>query len=192
MTTSAERERATYFQEFSRRVIDRAAQLCQAVRDAPAACRSPGNPCGEDLEQADLDLIATVAAGGCEGLPPWREAQARELAFWRWIAFNGYDGKDPLMFPLFQEHFMVSTFYRTGWAMEQFGGAAIVGLGCGPLGMMEYVPGARRVAFDPLNEKYDRLFGNVRDDAIEYLYDRQQFREDATSFDLAICHNALD
>src|SRR5260370_3801207 len=192
MTTSAERERASYFQEFSRRVIDQAARLCQSARDAPAAGGSPGNPCGEDLEPADLDLIAAVDAGGCQGLPPWREAAGGGLAFWRWIAFNGYDGKAPLMFPLFQEHFMVSTFYRTGWSMAEFRGGAIVELGCGPLGMIEYVPGARRVAFDPLNDKYDRLFGNFRSHAIEYLSNRRQFRADETLFDLAICHNALD
>lgn len=190
MTTSAEQERAYYFQEFSRRVIDQAAQLCAAARGA--AGQSPGNPCGEELEQADLDLIEAVFSGGCEGLSPWQEAQARELAFWRWVAFHGYDGKDPLMFPLFQEHFMVSTFYRTGWAMAEFGAAAILELGCGPLGMIEYVPGARRVAFDPLNERYSRLFGNFRKRAINYISERRQLLEDETPFDLAICHNALD
>jgi SAM-dependent methyltransferase len=192
MTTSAEQERADYFQEFGRRVIDRAAQLCKVAHDAPGIGRSGGNPGGEDLERADLDLIARVAAGDHEGLSPWREAQVRELAFWRWVAFNGYDGKDPRMFPLHQEHFMVSTFYRTGWSMAEFRDAAIFELGCGPLGMIEYLPGARRVAFDPLNGKYSRLFANFRDSVIEYISDRRNFLEDPASFDLAICHNALD
>jgi SAM-dependent methyltransferase len=190
--TSADSERAYYFQDFSRRVIDRAAQLCQAARDTPAPGQSPANPCGDDLDAADLELITAVFAGGGTDLSPWREAQVRELAFWRWVAFHGYDGKDPLMFPLFQEHFMVSTFYRTGWTMAEFQAGAILELGCGPLGMIEYLPAARRVAFDPLNGRYDRLFGNFRKRAIEYVSDRAQLLPDSPPFDLAICHNVLD
>jgi SAM-dependent methyltransferase len=188
MTDSADRERATYFQEFSRRVIDQAAQLCASAAGGAAA----RNPCGEDLDQADRDLLDAVAAGKHGGLSPWQEAQAHELAFWRWVAFNGYDGKDPLIFPLLQEHFMVSTFYRTGWSMAEFRDAAILELGCGPLGMIEYLAAARRVAFDPLNERYSRLFARFRDPAIEYVCDRALLSADGRPFDLAICHNVLD
>ncbi|MGE5268889.1 MAG: methyltransferase domain-containing protein [Thiohalocapsa sp.] len=193
MTDSADRERAAYFQDFSRRVIDRAAELCAAAA-AHRAAENPGNPCGDDLDQADLELIAAVAGGNpdCRRLSPWQEAQAHELAFWRWVACNGYGGKDPLMFPLLQEHFMVSTFYRTGWTMAEFQSAAILELGCGPLGMIEYLPAARRVAFDPLNDRYSRLFGKFRSREIEYVTDRQQFLADRRLFDLAICHNVLD
>ncbi len=192
MTESAVRERATYFQQFSRRVIDEAAQLCKTACAGSLADGSPRNRCGGDLDQADLDLIAAVAAGRCDGLSPWQEAQARELAFWRWVAFNGYDGKHPLLFPLWQEHFMVSTFYRTGWAMAEFCDAAIIEFGCGPLGMIEYVPAARRVAFDPLNDRYSRLFAHFRNPGVEYVTDRRQLPADAGGFDLAICHNVLD
>ncbi len=192
MMASADGERAYYFQDLSRRVIGQAARLCTAARDSGAASQSARNPCGDDLDQADLDLIEAVSAGSCEGLSAWQEAQARELAFWRWVAFRGYDGKDPVMFPLHQEHLMVSTFYRTGWRMAEFRDGAILELGCGPLGMIEYLPGARRVAFDPLNDKYSRLFGNFRSRAIEYVSDRRQLLGDQTSFDLALCHNVLD
>jgi SAM-dependent methyltransferase len=191
MTESADRERADYFQELSRRIIDTAGRLCQAAHDRSVPAGPARNPCGDDLEQADLDLIAAVA-GDRERLSPWQEAQARELAFWRWVAFNGYDGKDPLLFPLFQEHFMVSTFYRTGWAMAEFRDAAILELGCGPLGMIEYIPASHRVGFDPLNERYSRLFANFRKRDIEYVSDRQSLSNDKRSFDLAICHNVLD
>jgi SAM-dependent methyltransferase len=192
MTESADAERAYYFQDLSSRAIARAAELCRGSDAAAEGGEASQNPCGDDLDQSDLTLIEAVSAGRSEGLSPWQEAQARELAFWRWVAFHGYDGKDPVMFPLFQEHFMVSTFYRTGWAMAEFREAAILELGCGPLGMIEFLPGARRVAFDPLNDRYSRLFANFRDRSIEFISDRRQLAEDTASFDLAICHNVLD
>jgi SAM-dependent methyltransferase len=137
-------------------------------------------------------LIEQVLRGGRHGLSAWREAQVRELAFWRWTALHGYAGRHPLLFPLFQEHLMVSTFYRTGWTMAEFHDAAVVELGCGPLGMIEYLPAARRLAFDPLNDKFDRLFAEFRQAGIEYVSDPEWFRQDETRFDLGICHNVID
>ncbi|HVC55827.1 MAG TPA: class I SAM-dependent methyltransferase [Stellaceae bacterium] len=192
MTESADAERAYYFQDLSHRTIEQAARACTAAAGADGAGEAAGNLCGMDLERCDLDLIALVAAGSCEGLSPWREAQARELAFWRWVAVHGYGGNHPLLFPLFQEHLMVSTFYRTGWAMGEFRGAAVVEIGCGPLGMIEYVAARRRVAFDPLNDRYGRLFANFRSADVEYLVDRDRFRQDPTLFELGICHNVID
>jgi SAM-dependent methyltransferase len=192
MTESADAERASYFQDLSRRAIDRAAEACRAVRDGLAAGDASRNPCGDDLDQADLTLIEAVSAGRSSGLSPWQEAQARELAFWRSVALYGYDGKDPVVFTLFQEYFMVSTFYRTGWAMAEFQAAAILELGCGPLGMIQYLPGARRVAFDPLNDKYSRLFANFRSGTIEYISDRDELAADRTLFEFGICHNVVD
>src|SRR5437879_4547273 len=136
MTERIDAERACYFQDLSRRAIARAAELCRGAGAPARAGEAPGNPCGDDLDQSDLDLIEAVLAGRSHGLSQWREAQIRELAFWRWVAFEGYAGVDPRLFPLFQEHFMVSTFYRTTWAMTEFREAAIVELGCGPLGMI--------------------------------------------------------
>ena len=192
MTASVDHERAYYFQDLSWRVINQAARLCRTARDGLASGEAPHNPCGDDLDPGDLARIEAVFAGKCEGLSAWQEAQIRELAFWRSVAFDGYDGKDPVIFPLFQEHLMVSTFYRAGWAMAEFREAAIVEFGCGPLGMIEYLPGARRVAFDSLNDKYGRLFANFRHRSIEYISDPRQLLDETASFDLAICHNVLD
>jgi SAM-dependent methyltransferase len=191
MTESADRERAAYFQHFSRRVIDNAEELYAA-----AAAREPKdksvNPCGDDLDEADLGLLAGVSAGHCDGLSSWQRAQAHELGFWRGVALGGYGGVGPLLFPLLQEHLMVSTFYRTGWSMAEFRDGAIFEFGCGPLGMVEYVPAARRVAFDPLNDRYSRLFARFRNPTIEYLCDLRELLSDGRAFDLAICHNVLD
>lgn len=191
MTTQDPSEQARYFEAFSRRVIDRAAQLCAVARHKRSD-GAAGNPSGLDLEQADLDMIAAVTAGVADGLTPWQTAQAHELSFWRSVAWNGYDGKDPLMFPLLQEHFLVNTFYKTGWAMADFRDAAVLEIGCGPLGMIEYLPALRRVGLDPLNEKYNRLFANFRSVDIEYVTDIDQVVADDALFDLVICHNVID
>jgi len=192
MSQNADAERAHYFQDLSRRAIDRAAELCPPPGAAVAAAEAWHNPCGVDLDQADLELIDAVVKGRCEGLPPWRQAQVLELGFWRWVAFRGYLGTDPRLFPLHAEHLMVSTFYRTGWTMSEFRHAGIFELGCGPLGMIEYLPAARRVAFDPLNDKYSRLFANFRSGAVEYVSDPDQFAADQDLFELGICHNVVD
>ncbi len=192
MTESADAERAYYFQDLSSRAIARAAELCRESGAPAEGGEAPSNPCGDDLDRSDLDLIEAVIAGRCDGLSPWQEAQIHELGFWRWVAFHGYGGKSPQLFPLHQELLMVSTFYRTGWRMGEFRNAAVVELGCGPLGMIEYLPAARRVAFDPLNDRYSRLFANFRTSAIEYISDRDEFAADGTEFEFGICHNVVD
>jgi len=142
MTESADAERAYYFQDLSSRAIARAAELSAGCGAPGEGGEVPSNPCGDDLGQSDLDLIEAVKAGRCAALSPWQDAQIREMLFWRSVAFCGYRGK-PQMFPLHQELLMASTFYRTGWRMAEFRYAAVVELGCGPLGMIEYLPAAR-------------------------------------------------
>lgn len=188
MSDSAAAERAYYFQDLAYRVIERATMIW---RQTPGQTNS-GNPCGDEIAESDLQLIASVDAGEGGSLPTWREAQARELAFWRTVAFDGYGGNHPLLFPLFQEYNLVSTFYRSGWTMAECRGGTIVEIGCGPLGMIEYLPAIRRVAFDPLNERYARLFARFRCNTIEYLSDSECFLSDDDAFDLGICHNVID
>jgi SAM-dependent methyltransferase len=126
-------------------------------------------------------------------LAPYERAQLKELAFWRWVAFEGYEGTDPRAFPWRQRVFMTTCFMNTGWAFDEVATWDIVEVGCGPLGMIEYLPARRRVACDPLNPHYDRLFRRVRSRGIEYTasLDRLVLTE-AGSFDLAISFNVLD
>ena len=155
---------------FSRRAID---ALDEAYRTPPGAL---GTECfsGDDLDPEQVDLIEAVVKDRAGALPAWRRAQVRELGFWRWTAFNGYAGRDPRSLPLHQEHLMVSTFYRTGWTMAEFGDAVVVEIGCGPLGMVEFLPGGERYGFDPLNDAYQRLFSRFRVRGVSYLNDLAQ------------------
>ena len=92
----------------------------------------------------------------------YEEAQIRECAFWRWVAFEGYAGADPRVFPSFQALAMLTTYMRTRWPLDTFQDATIIEIGCGPLGMIECIPGAKRIAYDPLNAHYGKLFGKCR------------------------------
>src|SRR5262245_30282741 len=181
-------EQALYFQDLSRRAIDALGRDLRVARQA----EPDTNPLGCDLEAIELDRITAFFSGGLKKIQPFDEAQIRELAFWRWVAYKGYAGQDPRAFPFHQEHLMVSTFYRTGWCMHDFLDGRILELGCGPLGMIEYLPAKERVAFDPLNMKFNKLFSKLRSKTVAYLSERAELTSRASNFDLAICHNVID
>lgn len=189
-------EKVEFFVALSRWAIDYGGQMLRAR--ATAEPGGPGklvrsiNPLGNDLDPKELQEIERMFAGELVGITPYREAQLRELAFWRWVAFEGYNNLAPQFFPLHQEHAMVSTFYRTGWSRTEFLQSRVLELGCGPLGMIEYISAFERVAFDPLNAQYDRLFSRCRSHDITYLSERADLANLREGVDLAICHNVID
>ena len=185
------RERAEYFETLSLRAVEKAFQILAAER---SGLRSKTRilHLGEDLASDDLRYVERFFAGELGGLSAFEEAQIRELAFWRWVALEGYAGRDPRLFPLLQEHTMVSTFYRTGWTRTEFRASNVIELGCGPLGMIEYIPAAQRFAFDPLNSKYGRLFSECRGKDVTYCDRRESLELLSQSYDLGICHNVID
>ena len=146
---------------------------------------------GEDLSDDMIHKIEAVIEGKLN-LPAFEEAQLRELGFWRWVAIAGYGNIPAEMFPFHQRYTMLSTYLRTGWPVSRFGFGSIFELGSGPLGMTEYLPAAKKVAFDPLNEQYSTLFSNWRTNNVEYMSQKQELIEDQTEFDFAICHNVID
>jgi len=58
--------------------------------------------------------------------------------------------------------------------------------------MIEYLPGGKKVAFDPLNEHYSNLFMNYRTPSTQYIHDKADVTNVTDGFDLAICHNVID
>ena len=123
----------------------------------------------------------------------YEEAQIRELAFWRWVAFHGYLDTDPRCFSLWQRGAMLGSYAKSGWALDRFASQKLVEVGCGPLGMLEFVPAAERVGFDPLNPHYDRLFSKLRSPDIEYVAALDPLVEARREeFDLGICYNVID
>ena len=122
---------------------------------------------------------------------PYEEAQLRELAFWRWVAFEGYAGKPPMGFFSHQQKFMTSCYEKTGWSIDKFRDLQVFELGCGPVGMIEFVRAARRFAFDPLNDCYSLLFQKLRSEQVQYFSERDRILS-LPQVDFGICFNVLD
>ncbi|MBN2577929.1 MAG: methyltransferase domain-containing protein [Pirellulales bacterium] len=157
-------------------------------------CKKPlHNYLGDDLDPEKVEQIANFCRGKASGLAPEAEAQLHELAFWRWVAFEGYADNDPRAFPWLQCLSMLEHYFKTGWTLRELAGAHIVEIGCGPLGMIEFLPGKRKVGFDPLNAEYEKLFRRVRTGGVEYVPDLEALCQTGRrQFDLAVCFNVLD
>ena len=152
------------------------------------------NHVGDDLDPELVKQIKDLSEGRqIESLSSWEEAQLRELGFWRWVAFSGYNNLDPRCFPLHQRRHMLGAYSRTKWSVDRFANGNIVEIGCGPLGMISHLSTRFAIGFDPLNKYYDILFRKARGDTIEYVSDLAPVLEHKKEFfDFAICYNVLD
>jgi SAM-dependent methyltransferase len=148
-------------------------------------------PIGEDIDPTTLDSVTGVLRGTYKPSSSNENAQLRELAFWRWVAYEGYNGRPPEAFWDHQKLFMTQCYQKTGWALERFSRKSTFELGCGPLGMTEFIPADARYAYDPLNEYYSKLFKKVRSTGIRYLQKEGEIL-DIPQVDFGICFNVLD
>jgi hypothetical protein len=57
--------------------------------------------------------------------------------------------------------------------------------------MIEFIPGAQRTAFDPLNPYYSILFKNLRRGNVQYIQDKEEIAR-LEPADFGICFNVLD
>ena len=146
---------------------------------------------GYDLDQPVLTKMAELLAGNYIATNPQEEAQLRELAFWSWVAFKGYAGKPPDFFREHQKKLMLGCYGKTGWPIDQFQNGSVFELGCGPLGMIEFIPGVQLYAYDPLNDEYGRLFAKLRSGHINYFSDSNKLAA-IPEVDFGICFNVLD
>ena len=190
-------ERELFFSQLARRVISDSSEIIKASRNdcanwASGIAPNANNSLGEDVDPETLVKIEKLFANKLPNVTPWEEAQLRELAFWRWVAFEGYADMPPEMFQYHQEHFMISTFYRTAWSRQRFADKSIFELGCGPLGMIEYLPGQKKYAYDPLNDHYNKLFFKSRDNEVNHIWEKSELDILTNKFDFAICHNVID
>lgn len=181
----AVRDHLAHREEFTLRLLKAMSTIARIPR------RPNYNHLGGDVDAETLARLEQLFAGALTG-GEWDEAQLRELAFWRWVAYEGYDGADPRLFPWHQEQFMTATYMRTGWPLSDLYERTAVEIGCGPLGMINYLPVAMGVGTDPLNPHYSRLFSRYRCAAVRYVAGIDEAAAVAPAYDFGVCHNVID
>jgi SAM-dependent methyltransferase len=153
------------------------------------------NYLGVDVDPSTLRLIEKVVyrKERPAGLSDYDVAQLNELVFWRGVAYEGHMSHDPRAFKWFWNIRMVRSYLATGWTLDELQTADVVEIGCGPLGMIEFLPARKKAGYDPLNCHYAKLFANVRKADVEYYCDLKDLcQANPGGFDLAICFNVLD
>ncbi len=175
---------------------DTAHQIAKAASEQMLKFKQANkNYLGEDIDAETLSLMDAVQQGTevLSQVGVYETAQLKELAFWRQIAFDGYAGDDPRAFPWFQKLFMLNCFMRTLWSLGELKDRDVIEIGCGPLGMIEFLPGRRKIGCDPLTPHYAKLYCKARSGAVEYICDvKELLKSERDSFDLGICFNVLD
>ena len=153
------------------------------------------NYLGGDISPKKISLLESIVKGKPEVLKKYSKNQIasfHELAFWRWVAYEGYLSYHPIAFSWFQKLRMFELFLTTGWEAQDFAEKKIIEVGNGPLGMIECIPGHKKVGYDPLNDDYSKLFSKVRSKEIIYKSDMSNLKKEKNDYDLLICINTLD
>lgn len=126
----------------------------------------------------------------------WKEAQQYEQGYWRGIATQIARGSaSQLDWYSWRADQLKARLIRAGRPDLADGSAAVVEVGCGPIGTVSYFPGRERVAVDPLEGFYssDPVLSELRSPAVRYMsgVGENLPLEDA-AFDLVIIENCID
>ncbi len=116
----------------------------------------------------------------------WRKSQQAEMAFWK----NCSNYRSQFSIDKFWENEL--HHFNGKLTMEDFEGKDVLEIGCGPTGMIHYIPGYRRVGLDSLIEEYRRL-DVLKHGGVEHVLgngERLPFKDEA--FHVIICFNVLD
>jgi SAM-dependent methyltransferase len=145
----------------------------------------------DTVSAADLifkALLRRLGSGARSALPASllvRFKHAEEMAFWQGL-YRKNHGSLP------NSHF--AYFYTTHFAIppDEYSGAAILDIGCGPCGSLEWADNAKeRVGLDPLVKQYKRLgIGTHRMRYVRAPSEKIPF--DRGHFDFVTSFNSLD
>ena len=113
----------------------------------------------------------------------WRKSQQAEIKFWK---------KGPKVYNHFSTIYWKKEFSEFGRSFDIFESKKIIEIGCGPKGMIHYIPGNEKIGLDPLIEEYEDL-GILEDGNVKHIKgSAERINFSNNYFDIAICFNVLD
>jgi SAM-dependent methyltransferase len=126
----------------------------------------------------------------------WRKAQAYERGFWEGVAQRAAEGSyDRIDFYEWRAGELTKRLRGLGEDGLLSGQARIVEMGSGPVGVLGFLPGSRRVAVDPLNGFYasNARLTELRNPEIEYVEaPGEAVPLPSGEWDLVIMENCID
>lgn len=126
----------------------------------------------------------------------WQRAQEYERNYWEGQAQEIARGEaDRLEFYEWRAGELRRRLDRAGKGHLAAGGANVVEIGCGPIGVISYFPAAVRVAVDPLEDFYavNAELSALRDPAVAYRAGTgESLPVETGSADLVIMENCID
>jgi SAM-dependent methyltransferase len=125
----------------------------------------------------------------------WKKAQEGEFGFWHSVATAGYAGQSPEEFlSKGQRNFMLSQLEFLEKPVSHWEDKIVVEFGSGPAGIVEYMKARRKIAVEPLIDKYRSVFPHLADSDVEYFASPGEEAQEIpdNSADLVICFNVLD
>jgi SAM-dependent methyltransferase len=116
----------------------------------------------------------------------WREAQKQECDFWRrWRQLPVYKGFD-------LEKYWAGECRRFGLAPNFFAGLRVLDVGCGPVGLVHFLPeAAARIRLDPLLLDYNERLP-LPEPQLSLAAEAERLPLAGGSVDACICFNAID
>jgi SAM-dependent methyltransferase len=129
-------------------------------------------------------------------LDRWQAAQSYEQSYWQSFGEQISDGRvEQMDWYQWRAEQLVEGLGRVGRDRITKGGARLIEVGCGPIGVASFFPASRRLAVDPLENFYSSnpVLTKLRNPSVEY---KQGTGESLPSgdgeFDLAIIENCID
>lgn len=129
-------------------------------------------------------------------LDRWNAAQAYEQSYWQSFGEQITEGRvDQMDWYNWRAEQLAEGLKRIGRERLTTGGARLIEVGCGPIGIASFFPASRRVAVDPLETFYasNAVLTQLRSPAVEYKQGTgEALPAGDGEFDLAIIENCID
>lgn len=125
----------------------------------------------------------------------WQRAQLGEFEWWRAIATRGFNGRTRDEFlALAQREWLLSHLAVLEKQPDAWKRGTVVEFGSGPAGFVEYIDAARKIAIEPLIDRYRQVFPHLAASTVEYWSCPAEDIGHTLdgSADLVICFNVLD